>query len=83
MICYALPLCISGAHLLKHDRFSLDCAVQFYVLAAVVMIVEQSTSTTFASILLSPLVLAATLGFLFDVLGDAFWRQPPTKVCRS
>jgi hypothetical protein len=76
MLCYAVPLCISGVHLFKTDRLSFDCAVQFYVLAALLMAVEQGTSTKFAAVLLSPFVLAGTLGLLFEVVGDAFWRPP-------
>jgi hypothetical protein len=70
MICYAVPLCISGAHLVRERPTSVDCAVQFYVLAALFMVIEQSTSTKFAFVLLLPLLCTAGLGVLFHVMGD-------------
>lgn len=57
-----VPLGISAAHLLQDNAYAVECAVQFFVFSAVILLLEEVAGKTFTWFLLSPLTLACLIG---------------------
>lgn len=57
-----VPLGISAAHLLQDNAFAVECAVQFFVFSAVILLLEEVAGKTFTWFLLSPLTLTCLFG---------------------
>jgi len=65
------PLIMSTAHLLTESPHSVDFAVQFVVLAAVLVLIGNSAGHRAAWCISAPLVAACVSGILLHRIGDA------------
>lgn len=65
------PLVVSTAHLLTDSPYSLDFAVQFAVMAAVLVLIGESAGHRAAWWISAPLIAAGVTGVLLHRIGDA------------
>lgn len=72
-----VPLGISAAHLLQDNAFAVECAVQFFVFSAVILLLEEVAGKTFTWFLLFPLTLTCLCGMGFHVVSASLARNKP------
>lgn len=65
------PLVVATAHLLTESPYSLDLAVQFTVITAVLVLVGQTAGPGVAWCVSAPFMAALVSGILFHRLGNA------------
>lgn len=70
-----VPLGISAAHLLQDNAFAVECAVQFFVFGAVILLLEEVTGKTFSWFLLSPLTFTCLLGMWVHCMSASLARN--------
>lgn len=70
------PLIIGTAHLLTESPHSVDFAVQFAVIAAVLVLVGETAGHRVAWGLSAPFMAASVTGILLHQLGNATLRHP-------
>ena len=70
-----IPLGISAAHLLQDNAFAVECAVQFFVFSAVILLLEEVTGKIFTWFLLSPLTFTCLLGMWVHAMSTPLARN--------
>lgn len=65
------PLIVSTAHLLTESPYSLDLAVQFVVVAAVLVVVGDLAGHRTVWLMSAPLIAAVISGVVFHRVGNA------------
>jgi hypothetical protein len=70
------PLIVGAAHLLTETPYSVDLAVQFLVIASVMMLVGETAGHRAAWAISAPFMAAVVSGILLHQLGNASLRRP-------
>lgn len=70
-----VPLGISAAHLLQDNAFAVECAVQFFVFSAVILLLEEVAGKTFTWFLLAPLTFTCLMGMWVHGMSSSLPRN--------
>jgi hypothetical protein len=78
-----VPLLISGVHLMQGEAWSIDRAVQFFVLAGVMMFIDETFGARVSWTLMSPFLGLAVAGMLFCLAFEPTTVTVKTTYARS